>query len=160
MEKPVGTIELSDLRGYFKELAGPAFEEFWFEYQADIPVGIGRFMLIYRRLVTALFFLNHMTDKAAKLRGANSPGHVISLVKASDIDAGTALDVCRQLTNDVKHPNTQPQTFSVRDRTKTDEVGSHQLPCWIYTDKSGAKHDLCEVAQRAWRYWIDYRHEK
>ncbi|WP_072458222.1 hypothetical protein [Pseudomonas sp. NFACC49-2] len=156
----MGTIELSDLRGYFKELAGPAFEEFWFEYQADIPVDIGRFMFIYRRLVTAVFFLNHMTDKAAKLRGAHSPGHVISMVKASDTDAGTALDVCRQLTNDVKHPKTQPQSFGVRDRTTGDEAGLNQLPCWMYTDKAGVQHDLCDVAQRAWRYWIDYRHEK
>lgn len=156
----MGAIELSDLRGYFKELAGPAFEEFWFEYQADLPVDRGRFTLIYRRLVTAVFFLNHMTDKAAKLRGANSPGDVISAVKVSDVSAGIALDVCRQLTNDVKHPKTQPQTFSSRDRTETDETGVHQLPCWIYTDKSGAKHELCDIAQRAWRYWIDFRHER
>lgn len=156
----VGTIELSDLRGYFKELAAPAFEEFWFEYQADIPVDIGRHMFIYRRLVTALFFLNHMTDKAAKQRGAENPGEVIRMVKTRDPDAGTALDVCRSLTNDVKHPNTQPQTFGFRDRVETDEDGGNQLPCWIYTDKSGISHDLCDIAQRVWKYWIDYRHER
>ncbi|QVW25320.1 hypothetical protein KJF94_07025 [Pseudomonas hormoni] len=156
----MGTIELSDLRGYFKELAAPAFEEFWFEYQADIPVDIGRHMFIYRRLVTALFFLNHMTDKAAKQRGAENPGEVIRMVKARDPDAGTALDVCRSLTNDVKHPKTQPQTFGFRDRVETDEDGGNQLPCWIYTDKSGISHDLCDIAQRVWKYWIDYRHER
>ena len=156
----MGTIELSDLRGYFKELAAPAFEEFWFEYQADTPLDIGRFTLVYRRLVTAIFFLNHMTDKAAKLRGAGSPGDVIRLVMASDLNAGIALDVCRQLTNDVKHPKTQPQKFSSRDRATTDEPGDHHLPCWIYTDKAGSEHDLCDIAQRAWAYWVEYRHER
>ncbi|MNJ30543.1 hypothetical protein D3C77_251430 [compost metagenome] len=156
----MGTIELSDLRGYFKELAAPAFEEFWFEYQADIPVDIGRFMFIYRRLVTAIFFLNHMTDKAAKQRGAKNPEHVIRLVKASDVEAGEALDICRLLTNDVKHLRNQPQAYGLRDRTPTDEAGTSQLPYWIYTDKDGAKHDLCDIAQRAWKYWIDYRHER
>ena len=125
----MGTIELSDLRGYFKELAGPAFEEFWFEYQADAPLDIGKFTIVYRRLVTAIFFLNHMTDKAAKLRGANGPSDVIRQVMASDMNAGVALDVCRQLTNDVKHPKTQPQKFSTRERVITDEPGVHHLPC-------------------------------
>lgn len=89
-----------------------------------------------------------MTDKAAKKRGANSAGEVIDLVNSSDMAAGTALDVCRQVTNDVKHPKTQPQTFSTRDRTETDETGVHQLPSWIYTDKSGVRHELCDIAQR------------
>ncbi|RMQ94577.1 hypothetical protein ALP94_00522 [Pseudomonas savastanoi pv. glycinea] len=156
----MGSIALSDARGYFKELAAPAFEEFWFEYQEDAPVDNGRYMLIYRRLVTALFFLNHMTDKVAAQRGLKKPEDVIAAVKAVNSIAGTSLDVCRQLTNDVKHPKNQPQTYGLRDRVATDQDGLNLLPTWIYTDKSGNEHDLCDIAQEAWKYWIDNRHER
>ncbi|WP_122723358.1 hypothetical protein [Pseudomonas viridiflava] len=153
----MGTIALDDARGYFKELAAPSFEEFWFEYQEDLPVDIGRYTLIYRRLVTTLFFLNHMTDKVARQRGFKTPGEVIKAVKSVDLAAGISLDVCRQLTNDVKHPEVQSQTYGLRDRVATDKNGASRLPTWTYTDKSGNDHDLCDVAYNAWRYWIDNR---
>jgi hypothetical protein len=156
----LGTIELGDLRGYFKELAGPAFEEFWFEYQENLPVDIGRFVLIYRRLITAMFFLNHMTDKAAKHRGVRSPEELIRAVRAVDPKAAEALDICRMLTNDVKHVKNNPQSYGLRDRAASDEPGSSQLPSWTYTDNTGKQHDLCDVAERVWRYWVDYRHQR
>ena len=154
----MGTVVLRDAQGYFKELAAPAFEEFWFEYQEDLPVDIGRYRFIYRRLVTALFFLNHMTDKVAEQRGMEKPTEVIAAIKLVDMEAGTALDVCRLLTNDVKHPKNQPQTFGLRDRVGSDQEGLNKLPTWIFTDKAGAQHDLCDIAYVAWRYWIDNRH--
>ncbi|MCO5364776.1 hypothetical protein [Pseudomonas alliivorans] len=156
----VGTIALDDARGYFKELAAPSFIEFWSEYQEDIPVDIGRYSFIYRRLITALFFLNHMTDKVATQRGFKKPEDVIAAVKSMDMKAGIALDVCRQLTNDVKHLKNQPQTYGVRERSDTDNVGDNQLPTWIFTDKSGRDYDLCDVAYDVWSYWLDNRHQR
>lgn len=157
----MGEIGLNDVRGYFKELAAPAFVEFWKEYQHDVPVDGERFTLVYRRLITALFFLNHMTDKTAKQRGVKNPVDLIEMVKGADCDAGTALDICRLLVNDVKHPAKRLQTYDVRDRIMPyDDQGDNPLPSWVYTDKLGGHHELGDIAQRVWKYWIEYRHER
>lgn len=157
----MGEISLNDARGYFRDLVGPAFEEFWREYQRDDPVDRDRFMVIYRRLLTCMFFMNHMTDKVAKMRGYKSPLDVIEAVKGADCKAGEALEVCRLLVNDVKHPAKRLQTYELRDRGREyDRPGKNKMPAWTYTDKIGGLHELGDTAQRVWAYWVSHRHER
>ncbi|WP_443691801.1 hypothetical protein [Pseudomonas sp.] len=157
----MGEIGLNDARGYFKELAAPAFLEFWDEYQRDAVVDDERFGLIYRRLLTAVFFMNHMADKIAKQRGIKDPVDVIEAIKGVDCEAGAALEICRMLTNDVKHSKNRRHSYDFRDRNMPyDKPGAAQLPSWTYTDSLGGLHELGDVAWRTWCYWIDRRHER
>ena len=57
-------LDLNGSREYFRDLAIPAFDDFWCVYQADRPLDRRNFSLVYRRLVAASMLLNHFQTRS------------------------------------------------------------------------------------------------
>jgi hypothetical protein len=149
---------LDDVRGYWKGLAAPAFEEFWAEYQIDVDVSSNRLTLIYRRLITASLFLNHLSDKAALLHGRVKGNHFMDEVQAKDAALGSKLHACRHFANDAKHEMQRIQEASLRHREKgfDDDGESLVVQFRMLSTDGNELHEICRVVTEVWRFWIGY----
>lgn len=150
-------IGLDDVRGYWRDLAAPAYEEFWREYQKDEPVDRGRVLLIYRRMLGAALFLNHLADKAALRHDKEKGNHFMDVVQASDPALGASLHACRNLVNDVKHEAKLEQEATLRERLSGYDVeGVNNVLEINLLTKNSELHDMCLVIGNVFNFWIAY----
>ncbi|MEE3636492.1 hypothetical protein UIA24_19900 [Pseudomonas sp. AL 58] len=151
-------IFLDDVRGYWRDLAAPAFEEFWREYQSDGEFSGSRVILVYRRMIAAAFFLNHLADKAATLQGLTNPIQLINLIKIQDPDSANQMDACRHFVNDAKHEMKRIQEASLRSREANfDNEGAGKVLQFNMLSTDGkCLYDLCLTVCAVWRFWISY----
>lgn len=150
-------IGLDDVRGYWRDLVGPCFEEYWVEFQADLPMDRKRLVLIYRKMLCAAFFLNHLADKAALTRGVESGYSFIEMVVGYDEAIGRKLHACRALVNDTKHETKLMQEAVTREREPGyDEDGYCDVLEITMLDKDGRLFDMCRVVADAFGFWVNY----
>ncbi|WP_447810963.1 hypothetical protein [Pseudomonas putida] len=151
-------IFLDDVRGYWRDLAAPAFHEFWTEYQRDGEFSGDRVILVYRRMIAAAFFLNHLADKAATLQGLTHPLQLINLIKIQNPDSAKEMDACRNFVNDAKHEMKRIQEASLRSRQPDfdDEGDAKVLQFHMLSTDGNELYDLCLTVCAVWRFWISY----
>ncbi len=157
-------LDLNGPRGYFKDLASPAFDDFWCVYQADNPLDRENFSLVYRRLIAACILLNHVSDKvAANLwpsvkKGADRLANLDAKVEAISKDAKLDLDACRHFSNDLKHIALKLHTAEGRERESAyDNDGLNQVFCfYMKYQNSPDPVDICLAAGGAYRFWRAY----
>lgn len=157
-------LNLNGPRGYFKDLANPAFDEFWDVYQADKTLDRKNFSLVYRRLIAACILLNHVSDKvAANLwpnveKGADRLANLDIKIKAISNDSKKDLDACRHFSNDLKHVAVKLHTANGRDREPAyDDEGLNQVFCFFMKYQNApVPIDICLAAGGAYRFWRAY----
>lgn len=148
---------LDDVRGYWRDLAAKAYEEFWSEYQADIQPSSNHLLLVYRRLLCAALFLNHQADKAAPMHGLERGNHFMDLVEEKDREMGLKLHACRHFANDAKHEMKRLQQARTRPRESAyDNDGQSEVFEIHMLSLDGELYDMCLVAGDIWRFWISY----
>jgi hypothetical protein len=150
-------LNLNDVRGFWRDLAAPAFVDFWDEYQADLPVDSRRFSIIYRRLVSAALLINHQSDKVASGHNCGTGFQFMDKVAGSYPDIAKSLHACRFLVNDLKHHAHLLQEAVLRDRKHDfDSEGAHKLLAVDLLLCDGEVHDVCLTLCTAFRFWVDY----
>ncbi|MBB3239196.1 hypothetical protein FHW68_000668 [Pseudomonas sp. Tn43] len=150
-------MNLKDVRGFWRDLAAPAYLEFWRTYQADEPLSRAHFSLIYRRLMSAALLINHQADKVATRDKASSGFDFISMVEKLDSDIGASLHACRLLVNDAKHNAKRPQSAAERlRRDGYDTKGDGGLLEINLTMPNEDVYDMCIVVGKAFNFWCDY----
>lgn len=150
-------MNLDDVRGYWRELAGPAYSEFWDEYQLDTPVRRNRFMLIYRRLLSACLFLNHLADKAALMHGLENGNKFMTELEKLDVHAGRMLHACRKLANEAKHETKLIQEATTRQRISDyDLEGINEVLELNMLTQDADIYDMCRAAGDAFNFWRGY----
>jgi hypothetical protein len=151
-------LNLDDVRGYWRDLAAPAYEEFWYAYQRDADPK-NSLLLVYRRLICACLLLNHQADKAASLYGRNKRGnHFMDLVTELDHEMGYKLHACRFFSNDAKHDMARLQEASTRPRDLDhDQPGQFPLLVIHMLSTDGKRlSDMCKLVGEVWKFWISY----
>lgn len=163
-ENGMGDLDLNGSRGYFRDLANPAFDDFWCAYQADKPLDSRNFSLVYRRLIAASMLLNHFSDKiAAELwpkikKGEDRLKKLEPLIEAISPVALLKLDACRHFSNDLKHVANKLHSFDSRPRNPDyDDPGEHDVFCFFMKyPKKPDPIDLCIAAGDAFNFWRGY----
>ncbi|WP_054883273.1 hypothetical protein [Pseudomonas sp. NBRC 111130] len=151
-------LYLDDVRGYWRDLAVPSFDEFWSEFQADRRIDSGSMLVIYRRLISCAFFLNHLADKAALMHGMDRGNHLISKIREKDIQSALQLDACRHFVNDAKHEMTRLQEASLRARNSDFDLEGESMLIQFHmlSTDGNTLFDMCDVICSVWRFWISY----
>lgn len=150
-------IGLDDVRGYWRDLVGPTYEDFWAEYQADRAVDRKRLVLIYRRMLCAAFFLNHLADKAARLHRLENGRLFMDMVAKDNEVIGRQLHACRALVNDTKHEAKLMQEAKTRKRDPGYDLdGSCDVLEIMMLTNDCHLHDMCLVVGDAFGFWVNY----
>lgn len=160
----MGELDLNGSRGYFNDLAGQAFDDFWLAYQADNPLDRRNFSLVYRRLVAACVLLNHSSDKVAD---ELMPGEVDRKKRLKELSRriqvaspadSLSIDACRHFSNDLKHTAKKQHSFDSRPRDSDfDDPGEHDVFCFFMTYNDKAEPvDLCIAACETFHFWRRY----
>lgn len=154
----VAELNLDDARGYWRDLAAPAYEDFRREYQRDVSPK-QNLLLVYRRLICASLMLNHQADKVAGLHGKDWTGNrFMDLVAELDFVLGYELHACRLFANDAKHDMKRIHEASTRPREAAyDETGEFPVLVINMLSVDGRRlSDMCRIVGQAWKFWISY----
>ncbi|WP_447651030.1 hypothetical protein [Pseudomonas abietaniphila] len=148
---------LDDIKGYWKALSAPAYQEFWDEYQRDTKPDIAHLYKVYRRLICAALLLNHQADKAAPLHGLQKGEKFIDLLGDESREIRLKLHACRQFANDAKHEMKRIQEASVRARASGfDKEGACEVFEIHMLSLDGELYEMCRTVTDVFWFWVGY----
>ncbi len=153
----MGDLQLDDARGFWRDLAMPAFEEFWQAYQDDSRLDVKALLLVYRRLLCAALLLNHLADKVAPYHRLKSGKEFMDLIQEQNSSVGSYLHACRHLSNDAKHLMRGLQDAKTRQRRPDfDGPGDSEVFEIFGVFHDGTHADICLAVCEAWNFWVSY----
>lgn len=148
---------LDDIRGYWRDLVKPAFQEFWDEYQRDVKPDVAQLHKLYRRLICASLLMNHQADKAAPLHGLKKGEKLIDLLEPLNRDIWLKLHACRHFSNDAKHAMKRIQEAGTRERLEGfDRAGANEVFEIHMLTLDGEIYDMCRTIAEAFWFWVGY----
>tara|TARA_R110002074_G_scaffold241015_1_gene412711 strand:- start:63 stop:560 length:498 start_codon:yes stop_codon:yes gene_type:complete len=153
----MGNLDLDDVRGFFRELVDPNFDDFYSDYQSEDECDRAKLVRVFRKMVNLCLTLNHQTDKVAKAFKYDSALELIGEVSNHYKSEGAALDAVRRFSNDVKHKSKLDQNYTTRERSDIDRsTDGPDLPEWYFLDGNGVKVAVCNAAVESYLFWGKY----
>ncbi|RBP30591.1 hypothetical protein DET50_1075 [Marinobacter pelagius] len=150
----MGTLNLDDPLGFFRELVDPNFSDFYWDFQSEEDCDQVKLIRVFRKMVNLCLTLNHLADKNAIELGYGEAKWLIPVIRKHYPAEGAAIDAVRQFSNNVKHKSKLDHNFATRKRTPSDSfLEGQDLPEWSFTTKSGEKVAICSNVIDAYLFW-------